>query len=245
MSTKNPLSDLGNTRTLLALGIVVLGVLGIIAISWVAIAGATSTGAPEMTRLVFASVLPLIGTWVGTVIAFYFSRDNLIAASQTTLAAIRAAGGLSEDDQVTTAMTPYNSILRKDVKDADEAKALKLSDLYDLIEQSGLSRVPIFADRKALYVVHEPDIDKYAQGATVASASLPAAATLGALLSGNDEELKKAVETFAAVAGTATVADARRALASVAEAKDLFVTDDGKTTGNVLGWLTNSDLARS
>jgi hypothetical protein len=60
-----------------------------------------------------------------------------------------------------------------------------------------------------------------------------------------DAEGAKAVSTFATVPSSATVADARAALAKVAEAKDLFVTEDGSKTGKVLGWLTNSDLARS
>ena len=31
----------------------------------------------------FGMLLPLIGTWVGTVLAYYFSKDNFEAASKT------------------------------------------------------------------------------------------------------------------------------------------------------------------
>jgi hypothetical protein len=36
-----------------------------------------------ITRLVFVSVLPLFGTWVGTVLAFYFISRNLETATAT------------------------------------------------------------------------------------------------------------------------------------------------------------------
>jgi hypothetical protein len=37
----------------------------------------------ENTRTVFNALLPLLGTWVGTVLAYYFSRKNFESASQS------------------------------------------------------------------------------------------------------------------------------------------------------------------
>jgi hypothetical protein len=48
-----------------------------------------------MTRLVFAAVVPLIGTWVGTLLAYNFSRENFEAASQATKDTYAAASSLS------------------------------------------------------------------------------------------------------------------------------------------------------
>ena len=56
----------------------------IVAISAVVLIGAW--GQPtfaESSRLVFNALLPLLGTWVGTVLAYYFSRKNFEAASQS------------------------------------------------------------------------------------------------------------------------------------------------------------------
>jgi hypothetical protein len=236
-------SDIAQSRGKLAVAILILSAVGITFISWTAIDNASATDKGETTRLVFSSVLPLLGTWVGTVLAFYFSRENLVTASETTIAAIRAGGGMTEEEQVTTAMTPFNRIAREEVADDAAAQALLLKNLYAKMQASGLSRVPIFANRRALYVIHEPDIDKYSQGQGVASAALDDQKSLATLLA--DPELKSAVTAFAAVAATATVAEARAALGRTADAKDLFVTTDGKADGTVLGWLTNSDLARS
>jgi len=60
-----------------------------------------------------------------------------------------------------------------------------------------------------------------------------------------DPDRTKSVTAIVAVPVSASVADAHAALAKEAEAKDVFVTEDGSRTGKVLGWLTNSDLPRS
>src|SRR5436309_3092423 len=73
-----------STRKWLAGGIVAASIVGIVIASTVALIAAGSNR-PETSRLVFSSVLPLLGTWVGTVLAFYFARDNLEAATQSTL----------------------------------------------------------------------------------------------------------------------------------------------------------------
>jgi hypothetical protein len=61
-------------------------------------------------------------------------------------------------------MIPLSKISpREDVSDVDAAKQLKLTELYDKMRSSGRSRVPVLVAQIALYVVHEPDVDKYAQ----------------------------------------------------------------------------------
>jgi hypothetical protein len=234
--------DVSRTRTVIALVVIGTGTLGIVLISWVALAHATSKD--ETSRLIFSSVLPLIGTWVGAVLAFYFSRDNLQAGSETALSAVRAAGGLDSETLVAAVMTTVGRIRpRREVADEAEALALALSELYNLMKSAGQSRVPILAHTQvALFVVHEPDIEKYAAEAGAQVANLAIGDTLGKLL---DKRLSPEVTDFAAVGPTATLAEARTALARVPNAKDVFVTGDGQKTGKVRGWLTNSDLARA
>lgn len=37
----------------------------------------------EVSRMVFTATVPLAGTWVGTVLAYYFSKDNFNAARRS------------------------------------------------------------------------------------------------------------------------------------------------------------------
>jgi hypothetical protein len=72
-----------DARTLLAFGITTAAVLGITILSWVTIATADAA-ANGRAQNVLNAVLPLFGTWVGTVLAYYFARENFEAASNST-----------------------------------------------------------------------------------------------------------------------------------------------------------------
>src|SRR5690349_2815381 len=72
------------TRHILAISIISLSVLGIASFAGIAIYMAPSADRLETSQMVFTSVLPLFGTWVGTVLAFYFARENLQSATEST-----------------------------------------------------------------------------------------------------------------------------------------------------------------
>ncbi len=91
------------TRQWIALFTVLLSVVGIVVVAIVALVAADSASRPDTARLIFTSMLPLFGTWVGTVLAFYFVRENLEAATESTL---RLSGAFSSSDLVTKAMIP-------------------------------------------------------------------------------------------------------------------------------------------
>src|SRR5689334_3120985 len=79
------MTDAGLRRQL-AVGIVILSMVVIAVVAIVAIYSAPpGAERAEMSRLAMSAVIPLLGTWVGTVLAFYFARENLQAATENTL----------------------------------------------------------------------------------------------------------------------------------------------------------------
>src|SRR5438093_971982 len=74
-------------RGSIALVVVGLSIAAIAVAAGLAITFATTRSRPGITRLVFTSVLPLFGTWVGTVLAFYFARENLQSATESVQSA--------------------------------------------------------------------------------------------------------------------------------------------------------------
>ncbi|WP_306208077.1 CBS domain-containing protein [Actinoplanes sp. RD1] len=243
-----PDTGAGNPRGRLVLGygVVGAGIAGVVVISVVVIWLAAETDRPEAAQLVFTAALPLLGTWVGTVLAFYFAGDNLLTATQSTINTLRLAGELAPDTPVTEVMIGVGRIRPKELV-AGEAKAgeLVLKTLYAAMRNEHHGRLPVFdtGTGAALYVVHEPDIDKYAQGRGTKAESLSARDTLAALVSAGPE-LAAAVRNFVAVPASATVARARDELRGKPQSKDVFVTEGGGEGDRVLGWLTHSDLAR-
>lgn len=223
-----------------------VGIVGIVVLSVVAIYFADSIARPEMARLVFASILPLLGTWVGTVLAFYFAKDNFQAASDATRETLKQANVLRDDSRVSDLMTPLGKINPiRTVADMAAADGLKLSALNAAMQATNNQRVPVITEKSGigLLVVHQPDINDYAQRIPVEAANLADDATVEKLR--QIPELKLAVETWEALPETATVAEARRKFQESLGCKDIFVTSDGTRSGKVVGWVTNSDLART
>lgn len=227
------------TRARLAITIVALSLLGVAVASAVALIFATEANRPEMARLVFASVLPLLGTWVGTVLAFYFARENLQAATESTA---RLVGRIQPRTPVLEAMIPKARIISHDLAVGAGVQAVRLVELYDKMTASRVGRIPILdASGAVLYVVHKATIDSFASSLQTPRDPAALTETMGVLL--DNPDLKKLVEAIGFVGPTAVVEEARTAMRSVEGCNDVFVTTSGNKDGPVIGWLTNTDLA--
>src|SRR5215218_4627465 len=115
------------TRKWLAVGIVGASIVGIVSISAVAIAAAGATDRAETSRLVFSAVLPLLGTWVGTVLAFYFARENLAAATESTL----RLAGIETSTPVTSVMIREADFIAYDLGTNDRIEDIPLASVRD------------------------------------------------------------------------------------------------------------------
>lgn len=237
----------GATRQRLAITVVSFSVFGITALSAMAIGLAPSAERAEMTRLVFTSLLALFGTWVGTVLAFYFAREGQEIQRTATENAFRLAGRLDAHTPVRHMMIPKSRIISYDLGPQQDPRTIELSDLYQKMETAGRQRMPILADSGAVrYVVHKSTIVGFANvsgrgGSPAGPGRLTG--TMGDLLEYGQGEFEKAVEAFGAVGPDAVLADARRGMGSVEGCNDVFVTTNGRRGDPMIGWLTNTDLA--
>lgn len=58
-------------------GVSVIGITGILVLPWI------NKDQREGLTYVYSVILPLIGTWMGTILAYYFSKDNFEAANKS------------------------------------------------------------------------------------------------------------------------------------------------------------------
>jgi hypothetical protein len=230
----------GLTRHWLAITIVALSIVGIAIASGLAIGFATATDRPDTTRLVFTSVLPLLGTWVGTVLAFYFVRENLQAATESTL---RLTARLEPRTPVQQVMIPKAQIDSYDLKAGEDPGRVKLSDLSSQMQSAKRHRIPILNETGAvLYVVHDSTIASFADSVNKdPSDPNQFTETMADLL--HNDDFRKAVEAIGFVGPDAVLAEARAAMRSVERCNDVFVTTNGRKGDPIIGWLTNTDLA--
>lgn len=221
-------------RDLLALIVVAFSLLG------VAVLAVVGVYKGEPAKEVLTMLLPVIGTWVGTVLAFYFGREQLEAANRTV---DRLAKQLTAEEKLGSIKVMEKMIPRSNVYVATEDPAqLKLLEAVAALEKEKKNRLPVLTpDGKPRLVVHRSTIDRFiasraAKGATVDELK---ALTMESMLQDNEfgKDLKN---TFAVIPKTGTMADAKRAMEALGVwCQDVFVTDSGTSAETVLGWITN------
>jgi hypothetical protein len=200
-----------------------------------------STAAKE----ILAVLLPLIGTWVGTVLAFYFGRDTYHAAAVET----RLSMGQQLSKPATTIGIALHEFTGTSLKVADDAAALKvtIADLRTLfadLRSKGYFRVPVLTrDMVPLYVIHSEPLQGYVNTlfSTGSTAAELGNKTLADML---DDPVHgpRVKRSFTTVGTDATVADVKNKLAASAPAQDAFITQNGRADGAVIRWITNNDI---
>lgn len=237
-------------RQLIAKQVIWIAGIGLLVVSIVVIAVAWLANAkPDVAgNMVFNALVPLLGTWVGTVIAFYFSSANYQAATQNVKDLYKQ---LTPDQRLASTAVTSAMIRRADMEviqltpganenNMDAAGNFPLQRLIDMLHgdqgEQPVSRIPIL-DRSdvVLYVLHESVIYEYA---AVAGPPPPADRSLRTFLDDQDRrDFVTNTKAFVAVSGT--LADAKAAMDKVKSCQDVFVTQSGQPTEPVLGWLTN------
>jgi hypothetical protein len=191
---------------------------------------------------IFAALIPLFGTWVGTILTFYFTRENFDAANRSMQQMVKQ---LTPDERlksiaVKTAMIPRNKMVVQTVADNNDA-AVHFDALQAMLRPP-VTRIPVLnSDDSPRYVVHESMIYKFvAEHSVPATGFVAAQHTLADLVA--DPTIGPMIKLFGLVSVNGTLADAKREMEKVPGAQDVFVTEDGSSNKPVLGWLTNVDI---
>jgi hypothetical protein len=236
------------TREWVALGVLIIAGFGIALVATISLLLGTQVTTDQnrfLVLTVFNTLIPLFGTWVGTVIAFYFSRENFSAAAQSTRELIQQFG----DDRlrqtpVDRAWTPASAIRGVTLSQGQSDANVTVQQLQGLLTDT-VTRVPVFENTGAIrYVIHQSMIYKFIadnRGLRITEAGAERDATLADFLGRPD--LRTMVTKIAIVAKNTTLADAKAAMASVDGCQDVFVTATGQRTEQVVGWITNVDIA--
>jgi hypothetical protein len=228
----------------------VLGIAGaaIFLVSGISLIAASRAGATQFqqtSQLVFNSLLPLLGTWVGTVLAYYFSRKNFESASNSvermvTLTVEQKLGQLSVEKE----MLRLPTITLHQIPAGNSAEHVAIRDLTAKLGGK-ITRIPIVdSNGVVLYIVHQSVLYKFLaeqalQGKTPDEIKQ---LTLQDLV--DDAELKNWVSNIAYIDEKATVADAKLKMEQLTGCQDLIVTKTGAKSEPMLGWMTNVDIGR-
>jgi hypothetical protein len=231
--------DRGDTwaRQLIAVVVVGMSFACILAISGLAIGFADDRS--EVSKTVFTAVLPVLGTWVGTVLAFYFARENLEAATSSTL----RLTGRETSSPVTAVMIKEVDFIALDVPAGTDPGSVTIADVRKKMREIDppSRRLPIRdPNRVVLYVIHDSTLTAFADKQRLPMAEVETM-TIGDLLA--DDEYKRLIEAIGFISEKAEISEARYVMASIDNCNDIFVTPTGKRDERAIGWLTNTSLA--
>ena len=224
------------SRTFVTNVVIIAGLIIIVLLSCLAIyIGSKSEEALDAAKWVFNAVVPLVGTWIGAVIAFYFGRDNYDAAAQQVMALTRDT---LDDLSVENIMIRTKTIVAKKIDEGDESKE-DLASLIKLYQDVEKDRIPVFSSTvEPRYIIHLDFIEKYREGNENDL-------TLDKLLNKHSDKFgDQEVMGFVTLSKDKTVREALEKMKEVKNCRDVFITHNGKASGRVLGWLTDSLIDR-
>ena len=183
-----------------------------------------------------AGLLPLIGAWVGALVAYYFSQEQQRESERTLRELLSMDGRLRTVPVTSWMIRPENMVSLSWSGDLDE---LSLEEILDKMEEGRVNRLPILDGAgRALAVVHRSVVDRYLAKQCLDTGQHDAAVSglgrysdLGSLLPR---------QTFIVLPENVTMADARNALLGRPGTADIIITVNGCKDEPVSGWLTNA-----
>lgn len=227
-------------------------------------ASVSAQSAKDLTQLLLTALLPLFGAWVGTVLAYYFSREGFESASRAQLQLMKQLPLIERLRQfrVSDRMVPRErmDVLCLNEEQVASPESVALQKLLDVLKKRTVTRLPILGPRGEFFcLVHNSLKDRFiaakavdlaANGEVVKLAELRLADLLAMPNDGGDAttyptfgDLAKRAVAFACA--DKTLADAKEAMDHISGCQDVFVTRTGAPEEPVLGWLTNVEFAKA
>jgi hypothetical protein len=192
------------------------------------------------SQTILTAVLPLLGSWVGAVIAFYFSSKNLESATKSVQSIV---GGLTGQEKLKT-ISIKDKMIRRDqihvTQGDDDSKLFLCEMLNDLEDSKKGDRIPVLSSKEyPKYVIHRSTIDKFLSNKAInEKLSLDQLSKLSlADLVASQTGLAR---SFGVVSENSTLGDAKSIMDALGkECQDIFVTQKGASSEPVVGWITN------
>jgi len=241
-TNQKTVGDDGSFRFNLAKWIIafVFSVTGILGITGLFVAATTDGAKFIAIKDIFSILLPVLSAWAGTVLAFYFSRENFESAVRNTSALVRQ---LTSEEKlkstpVLSVMIPIEQAVKLNLTVPETSIKLKADILDDILDEQKKERLPILdAAGVVKYMVHRSLIDRFVVQAAASGKEI-ANLTLADMMA--DKYFKEVLEgSFRALRDTANLAEAKAMIDNINICSDVFVTQDGTVKTKAIGWITN------
>lgn len=190
---------------------------------------------------IFYAILPVFSSWVGTVLAFYFSRESFESANRQVWELVeRLTPEQRAKASVRSIMRPFGDITYFPLSSEQNIQTVKLADLYSLLG-GNISRLAIIdAELKPKYIIHQSRLDNYLALDGKKEDNL---ATFIAKQKSKGSEFGFN-QGFVVVSEKTSLAEAKHKMDDIPSCQDIFITKDGSLYEPLTGWISNVRLAK-
>jgi hypothetical protein len=199
----------------------------------------------DIARYLLGVLLPVIAGWVGTVLAFYFGKDNFETATKS-FQALTSQQKLASTpvEKLGLLLQGLGSALTLATSDPSEAEKVALDPIDTAFtinkgtpEEKTFERLPVLlSDGVPYLVLHRSRLNAFLR---IAPSNDPKNSTLADLFKSTNWQ---PAQSFVTVNMQATAAAAKAEIESKPRCSDVFVTTDGTAKGQAIRWITNVDL---
>jgi len=197
--------------------------------------------------VILQTLIPLWGTWIGTVLAFYFGKNNFEAATKSYQDVIEKLTPREKMSEllVKEYMVPLKKLVYLIY---DEKKNEKIYDILKYEQFEPYNRFAFFnSDGTAKYIIHRSLFNRFISSKVENNLSIEEIKelTLEDLVENSDDTIKNVLKnSFAIVSINATLLDAKVKIDSIPECLDVFITTNGATYEKVEGLITNNIILK-
>ncbi len=232
-------------RWLVGGGLAVILVLGGLAIGIVLVPGQVDKDKFGHVKDIISIFLPVVAAWVGSVLAFYFSKENFVAASEKAFDFVRQ---LTPDQKLQTVpvasvMIAIETATKLKTDKAEKEIKLQADILQGLLAKKDVNRVPIVSSKLVVrYILHRSMFDRFVAAKALEKPQPDLEAlTLEDMLKADD--YRRVALAFGTVKKDAHLAAVKATIDGNPECSDVFVTEDGAKSDPAVCWITNVIVA--
>jgi hypothetical protein len=212
---------------------------------------------------ILAMLLPMIGAWVGTVLAFYFGKENYVAAAENSKQNYAAAAENSKQNYAAAAQnsrdvigmtldqrlqsTGVESVMielgqaenKLPLQASEDQMLLKTDVLDQTVNKTGRNRILIFDQSGVVkYVIHRSVLDKFISDQAFSGKKVSDLSLQHFLdVPGNREW----ATSFAVIGSDKKLSDVKALFDPIGtKCSDVIITADGGRASKAIGWITNA-----
>lgn len=203
----------------------------------------------SVLQYVFGALLPLWGTWIGTVLAYYFTRENFEAANKNVQ---QLVDKITSDKKLQSilakdVMIPLENLTYQEMKTSETWTKFKLKDdCLDFVTAKGIKRVILLDEQKCARAVIHRDLISFFMANIALSGKPVTGLTLQDMHQIGDAEIKNTMDNCVRfINEKATLFDAKQLMDQVKTCRDVFITSTGSPKEKVLGWITDVTITQN